>query len=171
MNEINKNIFDRLDDMRMEVQDRILVNQDLLKYLKYTSDDPLNNPDLTIDEAWDIVGGNGKEGYIYFQPRVTDTIQGDKSILTMIMTTRKSNNGLQSYATVTITFVILVHYNNFELIDGRSRMNRICKCLDDVFDNTSGSWIGDMKCTDFGDITAPSNYNAMKITFTSQNFR
>jgi hypothetical protein len=168
---MDEDIFDILDDIRIEVQNRILVNQDLLKYLKYTSDDPLSNPDLTIDEAWEIVGGNGKEGNIYFQPRVTDTIQGDKSILTMITTTRKTRNGLQSFATVTMTFIVLVHYNNFELIDGRSRMNRICKCLKSVFDNARGVWIGKMAWDDFGDITAPSNYNAMKITFTSQNFR
>lgn len=171
------NIFTRLNKFRTEIQDRILTNQDILKLLKYTAEDALYKPDISIDDAWNMVGDkkinpDTKEeisgGYVFFQPRTTDTIQDNKSILIMSMTGRANKN---NFADVYLTFRVLVDYSNKELVDGSYRLFTICEKLTDMFSNTSGSWIGDMTFKDFGNITVPSNYDSMGVTFVISDFR
>ena len=47
----NENIFDIIDAIRTYLQDKILTNQELLKYLDAKSGSPLSLPDYTMDEA------------------------------------------------------------------------------------------------------------------------
>lgn len=170
------NIFTRLNKFRTVIQDRILTNQDILKLLKYTADDALFKPDLSIDEAWNLVGDkkvnpDTKEetgGYIFFQPRATDTIQDDKSILIMSMSGQKNRS---NYADVYLTFIVLVDYSNKELIDGSYRLYTICEKIADMFGSTDGSWMGKMEFKDFRNITVPTNYDAMGVTFLMSDFR
>ena len=61
----NENIFDIIDEIRTYLQDKILTNQELLKYLDGKSGSPLSLPDYTMDEAWSLVGDTG---CIFFNP-------------------------------------------------------------------------------------------------------
>ena len=45
----NENIFDVIDEIRTYLQDKILTNQELLKYFDGISGSPLSFPDYTMD--------------------------------------------------------------------------------------------------------------------------
>jgi hypothetical protein len=164
---INKNIFDRLGDLKNEIKDRILHNQELLKLLKYDNEDPLSNPDISMDDVLNMVGGDGN---IFFQPRAVDTIETNKSIITMKIQGRSNRIGTH-HADISLIFVALVNYNCNELIDGTDRINRIGSCIKNLFDDTTGAWEGKILFKSFGDVTCPVKYASLGLEFTLTDFK
>lgn len=163
----DKNIYDRLNDFRVEIQDRILNSQRLLKLLKYTEPNPLAEPDISLAEAFTtMVGGDGN---IFFQPRAEDSVEDTKSMLVMTMGLKVSNNSTH-YADVITSFTVLVHHTNSTLMDNTDRLNHICSALYDCFGETDGERIGKMYFVDGRDVTAPTAYHSHSCSFKLCNF-
>jgi hypothetical protein len=171
------NVYYRCNDLRNEIQTRVLQNQKLLKLLKYTNDNALESLDISIDDAWAMVGEKKvntetKEttgGYIFFQPRSEGTTQDDRNML--VMSTKLKVRDVNSpIVDLYVYFNVLVNYTNYELIDGTTRTNYILGSILEDFANTDGEWIGKMKFIGGDDITAPSQYHGATSVYMVSDF-
>ena len=161
----NENIFDVIDEIRTYLQDKILTNQELLKYLDGKSGSPLSLPDYTMDEAWSLVGDTG---CIFFNPLRERTTIEQKTLLLCLF---EINSSKRDYVTVTLFLIIMVNNEINELDNGSSRLLKICRSIDDTFKkNKSNKWLGEISLNHFRQITAPSGYQGMELSYKLTGF-
>ena len=161
----NENIFDIIDEIRTYLQDKIVTNQELLKYLDGKSGSPLSLPDYTMDEAWSLVGDTG---CIFFNPLSERTTIEQKTLLLCLF---EINSSKRDYVTITLFFIIMVNNEINELDNGSSRLLKICRSIDDTFKkNKSNKWLGEISLNHFRQITAPSGYQGMELSYKLTGF-
>lgn len=157
------NIFDEMDKIKSQIKDRVLSNQNLLKYIYYGDDDPLSEKD--IEDLSLVV-----DKYVFFKPKMLDTLKEQKAYLTLTTSGSPDYSG-ERITNVTFTFNILTHLEIYDLADGSTRAWRICKELSDLFTNTNGSWIGNCEMEDFYEVAEVSNeYYCIALKFVMSDF-
>ena len=58
-----------------------------------------------------------------------------------------------------------------ELDNGSSRLLKICRSIDDTFKkNKSNKWLGEISLNQFRQITAPSGYQGMELSYKLTGF-
>lgn len=157
------NIFDEMDKIKSQIKDRVLSNQNLLKYIYYGNDDPLSEKD--IEDLSLVV-----DKYVFFKPKMLDTLKEQKAYLTLTTSGSPDYSG-ERITNVTFTFNILTHLEIYDLADGSTRAWRICKELSDLFTDTNGSWIGNCEMEDFYEVAEVSNeYYCIVLKFVMSDF-
>lgn len=157
------NIFDEMDKIKSQIKDRVLSNQNLLKYIYYGNDDPLSEKD--IEDLSLVV-----DKYVFFKPKMLDTLKEQKAYLTLTTSGSPDYSG-ERITNVTFTFNILTHLEIYDLADGSTRAWRICKELSDLFTDTNGSWIGKCEMEDFYEVAEVSNeYYCIILKFVMSDF-
>lgn len=157
------NIFDEMDKIKSQIKDRVLSNQNLLKYIYYGDDDPLSEKD--IEDLSLVV-----DKYVFFKPKMLDTLKEQKAYLTLTTSGSPDYSG-ERITNVTFTFNILTHLEIYDLADGSTRAWRICKELSDLFTDTNGSWIGNCEMEDFYEVAEVSNeYYCIVLKFVMSDF-
>lgn len=157
------NIFDEMDKIKSQIKDRVLSNQNLLKYIYYGNDDPLSEKD--IEDLSLVV-----DKYVFFKPKMLDTLKEQKAYLTLTTSGSPDYSG-ERITNVTFTFNILTHLEIYDLADGSTRAWRICKELSDLFTDTNGSWIGNCEMEDFYEVAEVSNeYYCIILKFVMSDF-
>lgn len=157
------NIFDEMDKIKSQIKDRVLSNQNLLKYIYYGDDDPLSEKD--IEDLSLVV-----DKYVFFKPKMLDTLKEQKAYLTLTTSGSPDYSG-ERITNVTFTFNILTHLEIYDLADGSTRAWRICKELSDLFTDTNGSWIGNCEMEDFYEVAEVSNeYYCIVLKFIMSDF-
>lgn len=157
------NIFDEIDKIKSQIKDRVLSNQNLLKYIYYGDDDPLSEKD--IEDLSLVV-----DKYVFFKPKMLDTLKEQKAYLTLTTSGSPDYSG-ERITNVTFTFNILTHLEIYDLADGSTRAWRICKELSDLFTDTNGSWIGNCEMEDFYEVAEVSNeYYCIVLKFVMSDF-
>ena len=157
------NIFDEMDKIKSQIKDRVLSNQNLLKYIYYGNDDPLSEKD--IEDLSLVV-----DKYVFFKPKMLDTLKEQKAYLTLTTSGSPDYSG-ERITNVTFTFNILTHLEIYDLADGSTRAWRICKELSDLFTDTNGPWIGNCEMEDFYEVAEVSNeYYCIVLKFVMSDF-
>lgn len=159
-----KNIFEAIDDIKIQIKDRVLSNQNILKYIYYGTEDPLSEKD--IDDLSLVVNKQ-----IFFQPKTLDTIKEQKAFLTLTVYGSPDYFTGERISNVTFSFNVFTHIENYELADGSTRAWKICSELSKTFTDTKGSWIGNCEMEDFYEVSeVPNEYYCIVVKFTMSDF-
>lgn len=151
------NLFKELNKLKEEVADKLLSNQNILKLLRYDSDNPLGEPD--IDNPQELL-----DSYIYLKPRAYDTQWSTRSVL-ITRIVAKRVRGSKTYADIALVFTIVVHNQICLLEDGRDRMFCICDELHKSFHDEASFGIGKIEFEDFREVNGSSDYYSNDIVF------
>lgn len=157
-------VFKRVNELKNTIKEHILSNQNILKYIVYNEDNPLDLPD--IDDPQSLLND-----YIYLNPIVWDsTIQNVRTFLltnVRVAPNRKRNE----FAEVYLYFYVISHNDIYELENGDTRVIAICDELMETFDSSYGNWIGECSFNSFQEITSRKDYYAVELQFTFTDFK
>lgn len=155
-------IFARINELKSLIKEHLLSNQDLLKLIVYTEDNPLELPD--IDDPQSLLND-----YIYLNPIVWDsTIQSVRTfLLTNIRVASRSND----YADVYLYFYVISHNDIYELENGDTRVFAICDEIMRSFDSSYGNWVGKCSLKSSQEVTSRKDYYAVEMQFVFTDFK
>lgn len=164
MNIKEKDIFRSLNEFKVTVQDKLLLNENLIKLLHYNDGDPLSKP--IVDNVQDLVEKN-----IFFYPRVFDeTMREEKSFITMSIHSRASRSS--TYIDVVLVFNVITHKSLRGLSSGENRIWRISEELNEMFNySKDDAFLGKCKLNDFNELTLASNYYGLQVTYSFTGFK
>jgi len=153
-----ENIFDEADNLKLRVEKEVLSNQELIKLISNSNDNPLSQPD--IERPSQLI-----DKYIFFKPKVFDktTTEVQCFLLTDVIIT--SIRDSVDFADIKLIFRIIIHNNLFELYDGKTRMNQIASRLNKAFDGKYGTWMGKCMFESGQPIEMPTSYQGMQLVF------
>ena len=171
----NITIFDNVNKLLKDIQVRLIENQELMKLLKYDDNTPLDNEDLTIDEAWDLTKPktNGKgdisHAKLNFCPITLGVVTEVSSLVAMTFEV-STISSKPSFCNIYLGFIILVKSAIFELADGSSRMLSIASAITKAIQNYDKG-VGKISLDSFETITPPNGYAATKLYFKVSDFK
>lgn len=159
-----KDVFESLDEIKTQIKDRVLSNQNILKLIHYGTGDPLSQDDI-LDLSMIV---NKK---IYFQPKTFETIKDQIAFMTLNVNGMPEFGGGQ-ISKVDFSFMVFTHLENFELEDGSTRAWKVCSELNKLFTDTKGTWIGKVEMEGFYEVSeVPNNYYCVSIRFSVSEFK
>ena len=124
-------------DMNLIVN-KMFKNERLKRLLYYTSKDALNRPNITEDQALELIGNNIK---------IVPKMYVDGSVLNYIIINFKnftpSNN--PEFRDNIIEFDIICHFDQWQLEDFALRPYKIAAEIDSMFNNTHLTGIGELQ--------------------------
>lgn len=157
------NVFEAMDEIKSQIKDRVLSNQNLLKYIYYGTEDPISEED--IEDLSLVVNKQ-----IFFQPKTLDTIKEQIAFITLTTYGSPDYSG-ERITNVTFSFNIFTHIENYELADGSTRAWRVCSELSKLFTDTEGTWIGNCEMEDFYEVAeVPNEYYCIVLKFVMSDF-
>lgn len=154
---MSNSLFKELNKLKTKVADEILSNQTILKLIRYDNDNPLDQPD--IDNPQELL-----DSYIYLKPRAYDTQWTTKSILTTNCVARGVRNS-NTYAEISLVFMIVIHSEILTLENGEDRMFDICDELHKSFHDSSDFGVGKIEFADFREVNGSSDYYTAMMSF------
>lgn len=161
--EINKNPFDKLDDLQNIAEDRILSNQNLLKLIHYGVSNPLDMED--IDDPYSMIDTD-----IFLYPIIPDeTLTAVKSYLLCDFTIARMRD-YDDYINMNVTFTVAIHKALRNVYNNHRRMTMILSELTDMFNRAKGDWLGDSQIISFDTLTTRKDYQSCEITFRMTQF-
>lgn len=137
-----KNIFSYLDELKKELQDYILLDQDILKLISVDNGRPLEAED--IEDIYGLVDKN-----IFFRPKEVDTVLEQKCSLMVCLSGITQGKDMMG---ATIEFIVVCHYDLFNLDDGNTRVFQLLSKIHDHLGNARGSWMGELELYGFNDM-------------------
>lgn len=157
-------IFKRLNELKSTIKEHILSNQDLLKLIVYTDENPLDLPD--IDDPQSLVNNR-----IYLNPVVWDaTIENIGTWLLSNIRVSSLKKGSE-FADVYLYFYVISHNDIYNLENGDTRVLAICDELTKSFDSSYGHWIGKCSLNSAQDITTRKDYYSIELQFVFTDFK
>lgn len=124
-------------DMNLIVN-KMFKNERLKRLLYYTSKDALNKPNITADQAIELVQKNIK---------IVPKLYVDGSVLNYILITFNNftPSGNPEFRDNIIEFDIICHYDQWQLQDFALRPYKIAAEIDSMFDKTHLTGIGELQ--------------------------
>lgn len=124
-------------DMNLIVN-KMFKNERLKRLLYYTSRDALNKPNITADQAIELVKKNIK---------IVPKLYVDGSVLNYILITFNNftPSGNPEFRDNIIEFDIICHYDQWQLQDFALRPYKIAAEIDSMFDKTHLTGIGELQ--------------------------
>lgn len=124
-------------DMNLIVN-KMFKNERLKRLLYYTSKDALNKPNITADQAIELVKKNIK---------IVPKLYVDGSVLNYILITFNNftPSGNPEFRDNIIEFDIICHYDQWQLQDFALRPYKIAAEIDSMFDKTHLTGIGELQ--------------------------
>lgn len=168
-------IFDNVNKLLKDVQIKLVENQELMKLLKYDDYTPLDNKELTMDEAWDLTrpqtNGKGEISHarLNFCPIALGTVTEVSSLVAMTFGV-STISSKPSFCNIYMGFIILVKSAVFELADGSSRMLSIASAITKAIQDYDKG-VGRIVLDSFETITPPNGYSATKVFFKVSDFK
>ncbi|MFQ9545768.1 MAG: hypothetical protein ACLR02_12170 [Clostridium sp.] len=168
-------IFDNVNKLLKDVQIKLITNQELIKLLKYDNDTPLDNKDLTIDEAWDLTKpqtdtkGKLSHARLNFCPIALGVVTEVSSLVAMTFEVNTISSK-PSFCNIYMGFIILVKSEVFDLADGSNRMLNIASAITKAMQNYDKG-VGQITLDSFETTTPPNGYSATKLFFKVSDFK
>lgn len=161
-------MFEQLGVLKKRIEYEILMNQTLLKLIRYEDDKPLENPD--IDDVQELI----KQKYINFKPINYDKVIQDTR--TFIVTSFNLSPTYKRDGFVNADFYIriITHNSLMDILvnnEEKSRVFSICSEINKSFLNARGDWLGKCDFKDFGEITTAQDQYGVVLKYSVTNFK
>lgn len=153
---------DRLENIFQTVQDKILENEYLVALLASKTDD------LSDIENIDCPSKYVNKNIFFTCKNFKDVVENVRNLLLVKF---KTVNLSKEYYNITVEFIILVHNELEEMVDGKKRFTRIARQLELMFEGKRLGGIGEMVKGNMYDTTAPSGFRAFIVPFTISDFK
>ena len=140
---------------------KMLENKRLLRLLKYTTEDCMSQPNISENDAIDMVGTN-----IRIIPKLTV----DSSVLNYIIVNFDHftpNNTNPEFRDNIIEFDIICHFDQWRIKDGQLRPYRIAAELDSMFDNQHLTGIGTLQFLGASQIIISDEYAGISLLYSA----
>mgnify|MGYP001019742212 CR=1 FL=1 len=155
--------YSNLETLTNRMAGMLLSNQDFVKYLYYTNDDPLSQPD--ISNPLSILGDK-----FVLQPKPSGYTTEQGVIVEMFLSGDNPNRGNGGMITeYVITFNILVHLDTWSIRNG-IRPYRLLNIIDETFNDKSINEISYTKIQSLGSkyIRFDDNWAGYKLNYVLQ---
>ena len=163
VNSENKTMFNVLNDFRKLIMEKILSNQELLKLVSISNDNPLSFED--IEDVQSLVND-----CIWFKPKSFDTVENEKCFLITRMSVVPVYDKSE-FASFRVNFYILVHNKLIDLYNDDNRAICICDCIHRMFHEAEGNWLGKISFNGYKQIVAPYSYDGMSLSYELTQFK
>lgn len=157
-------IFKRLNELKGTIKEHILSNQNLLKMIAYTDENPLDLPD--IDDPQSLINNR-----IYLNPVVWDSTITDVGTFLLTNIRVSAIKRGSEFADVYLYFYVISHNDIYTLENGDTRVLSICDEIAKSFDSSYGHWIGKCELRSAQDITTRKDYYAVELQFVFTDFK
>jgi len=146
--------------IKNEMIERILGNQDLLKYIYYQSSNPLEEIDIE-----DTIGLINE--YVYKRSRVFTVEEDVQNYLFVKINSPSSNKGGSIFKEITIIFDIICHNELIDNLDsGEDRALCILDEIDSLLDDTrSEFWLGKIQYQNFREIYVGDKFSGYTLSY------
>ena len=147
-------------DMNLII-DKLLANKRLLRLLKYTTKDCINQPNPSEDEELEMVGKN-----IKIVPKLTV----DGSVLNYVIVNFDNftpNMTNPEFRDNIIQFDIICHYDQWQLAEGQLRPYRIAAEIDSMFDRKHLTGIGELEFLGCNQIILTDEYAGLCLLYSA----
>jgi hypothetical protein len=155
--------FSELGTNIVEIIQRLLESEELLKLLYYEDDDPLSKPDVPNPNS--LLFNN-----IYPLSKIPEAEEKQKSIISIIFTDAKLSKN-QKFKDYKIYFDIMVHVDLWR-IKGSIRPYEIAQRIDDIFNELRGTELstGKVNFCGFRSIRYNNVYHGFTLSYDVTNF-
>ena len=145
--------------IKNEVIERILSNQDLLKYIYYASSNPLGEND--IDDTVSLINT-----YVFKRSKALNTETDAQNYLFVKINSPTDNTG-GILKEIYVVMDVICHNSLVDnLSDGSDRSLVIMDYLDEMFDDAhSQYWMGGMQYVPFRELGIDSNYSGYRLCY------
>ena len=147
-------------DMNLII-DKLLANKRLLRLLKYTTKDCINQPNPSEDEELEMVGNN-----IKIVPKLTV----DGSVLNYVIVNFDNftpNMTNPEFRDNIIQFDIICHYDQWQLAEGQLRPYRIAAEIDSMFDGSHLTGIGTLNFIGASQMIVSDEYAGITLLYNA----
>ena len=147
-------------DMNLII-DKLLANKRLLRLLKYTTKDCINQPNPSEDEELEMVGKNIKS-----VPKLTV----DGSVLNYVIVNFDNftpNMTNPEFRDNIIQFDIICHYDQWQLAEGQLRPYRIAAEIDSMFDGSHLTGIGTLNFIGASQMIVSDEYAGITLLYNA----
>ena len=162
---MDKNNFQTLAENRIEIMQRLIMDDDLAKCLLNKS---VNFKDTTITPI-------EKAKLIYSQvfpfAKTTGTLDSSKSYITMSFKYRKVKGG-NIFKTASITIYAFCHENIAKTPYGILRSDYLMQQIDRLLNDTrSEGWLGRLSLDSMSDVIFDNGYVGLSVTYVNTEFQ
>lgn len=155
--------FKKLNMEINNVLDLLLKKPNLLKLLNYTSDSPLQEPNVNNPKS--LLFKN-----IFPYPFIPEAQEHACSVLSILFDNFRPDGNSTQYQTNGMTFLILCHIDLWKVENGL-RPIYIMDEIADVFDQTNGFGIGKLTSRTADIYWANNKYVGYRITYQNNDFK
>lgn len=149
--------------IKKEILDKILSNDDLLKYIHYpTSQNPLS--EKNIKDPYSMLNKT-----IFKIPKDTDVMTAESVVL--ILQTRCTKGRTQTIRNMEIKFQIISNIQCMDnLANGDDRILCIADLIDESIFDTRGSWLGRVEYQDDYPFSVNKSHTGLAIIYKVSDF-
>ena len=163
------NIICSKANLRTCIQYQLSHNNNLLKYLYYSSSNPLAEEDI-VDKEGEYVNPKLfkekiKDINLTYSDKLPTNNPDSKTNTILTLGIYWKNGYTNNFSKITIYLTILVDQNLVELYDGKNRIDMIENELFKMFDGATGYFLGEIKHVGGSDITVPATYRGERLVF------
>lgn len=146
--------------IKNEMIERILGNQNLLKYIYYQSSNPLIENDL--EDTISLINT-----YVYKRSKSLTVNSDTQSMVFVRINSPSSNRGGMLFKDVNIIFEIVCHNDLIDnLDDGSDRALTILDGIDDMLnDSRSKYWVGTIMYQSFNEIFVNDKFSGYRLIY------
>lgn len=157
-----KNVFRFLDELKKDLQDYILLDQNILKLVSVEDGEPLEAED--IEDIYGLVDKN-----IFFKASEPDTVTNQKCFMLVCLSGYSYGADIIN---VTVEFVVVCHNDLYNLKDGTTRTFQLLGEVHDRLGKARGSWMGELELDRFNDIlNIKSGYYGFSACYKLSQFK